>query len=291
MSFTLGNFVEQTAQRFNEAGLAFGHGTDNAFDEAAFIGLEALKLPIDELEEHWDFPLDGGQQQALEKIVKARIETRKPASYLVNKAYIQGLPFYVDERVIVPRSFIAEILCHEDGFSKIENMEINNVLDLCTGSGCLAILAAHLFPDAKIDAVDLSKDALEVAKRNVKDHELENQVTLFQGDLFEPLKRKKYDLIITNPPYVDAKDIAALPEEYRHEPEMALASGLDGLDIVRQILSQAADFLNDGGGIICEIGAGKEALESQSKLPFLWLDTEASSGEVFWLTHKQLALK
>lgn len=209
--FTLGNFVEQTAQRFNEAGLAFGHGTDNAFDEAAFIGLEALKLPIDELEEHWDFPLDGGQQQALEKIVKARIETRKPASYLVNKAYIQGLPFYVDERVIVPRSFIAEILCHEDGFSKIENMEINNVLDLCTGSGCLAILAAHLFPDAKIDAVDLSKDALEVAKRNVKDHELKSGHVI-SGRFVEPLKRKKYNLIITNPPYVDAKDIP-VPKE------------------------------------------------------------------------------
>ena len=291
MSFTLGNFVEKTARRFDEAGLAFGHGTDNAFDEAAFIALEVLKLPIDELDEHWELALNNAQQQALEDVVKARIDTRKPASYLVNKAYIQGLPFYVDERVIVPRSFIAEILCHEDGFSKIENMNINSVLDLCTGSGCLAILAAHLFPDAKIDAVDLSKDALEVAKRNVKEHELQNQVTLFQGNLFEPLKGKKYDLIITNPPYVDAKDMAALPEEYRHEPEMALASGQDGLDIVRQILVKAADFLNPEGGMICEIGAGKDTLEAQSKLPFLWLDTEASSGEVFWLTRKQLALK
>ncbi len=288
---TLGELIEQAAQRFDETDIAYGHGTDNAFDEAAFIALEGLQLPIDELEEHWEAELDKAQQEKLEAIVRARIETRKPASYLLSKAYIQGIPFYVDERVIVPRSFIAEILCHENGFSRIENMKIKNVLDLCTGSGCLAILAALLFPGAKVDAVDLSRDALEVARRNVKDHDLEQQVSLFEGDLFAPLKNKKYDLIITNPPYVDAQDMAGLPAEYRHEPAMALGSGTDGMDITRQILKHAAAHLTEQGGLICEIGNGRDILEAESTLPFLWLDTENSEGEVFWLTRKDLTVK
>jgi ribosomal protein L3 glutamine methyltransferase len=285
---TLGEFVEHAAAVFEAAELAFGHGTASAFDDAAFLVLETLKLPVDELEEHWGAELTAEEKTALEDIIRARVETRKPSSYLVNRAYIQGIPFYVDERVIVPRSFIAEILCHEDGFSKIENMEINSVLDLCTGSGCLAILAAHLFDGAKIDAVDLSKDALEVAHRNVDEAEFKDRIELLQGNLFEPLKGRRYDLIITNPPYVDEATVDNFPAEHKTEPTMAFAGGKDGLDLVRVILKEAANHLTPDGGIICEIGQGKEILEAEYNLPFLWLDTEHSEGEVFWLSRKQL---
>lgn len=283
-----GDYVEKTAQRFEGAELAFGHGTANAFDEAAFIVLETLKLPVDALEEHWDTVLSDAQMSVLESMVQRRIETRKPASYLLNRAYIQGIPFYVDERVIVPRSFIAEILCQDDGFSKIEDMEINSVLDLCTGSGCLAVLAAHLFPDAKIDAVELSLDAASVARRNIDESGFKDRIALFEGDLFTPVAGRRYDLIITNPPYVDARTMENFPPEHQAEPAMAFAGGDDGLDLVRRILSESAFHLNDGGGLICEIGQGKDLLEKNYTLPFLWLETEYSDGEVFWLTKRQL---
>jgi ribosomal protein L3 glutamine methyltransferase len=288
---TIGDFVNHATGVMDAAGLTFGHGTSSAFDEAAFLALETLKLPVDALELHWEMVLTAEQTSALENILRLRVETRKPAPYLVNRAYIQGIPFYVDERVIVPRSFIGEILCHEEGFSQIEGKEIGRVLDLCTGSGCLAILVAHLFPEAEIDAVDLSEDALTVATRNVRESGLEGRVKLFQGDLFAPLKGRRYDLIITNPPYVDKKAMDALPPEYQQEPAMALAGGKDGMDITRRILREAADFLDSEGGLLCEIGQGKEVLEQDYDLPFLWLDTEESSGEVFWLTRKQLTAK
>ncbi|MBU6474852.1 MAG: 50S ribosomal protein L3 N(5)-glutamine methyltransferase [Alphaproteobacteria bacterium] len=263
--------------------ISFGHGTDNAVDEAAWLVLETLDLPMDETA-----PLDKVltvlEQKAVLAIIKKRIETRKPAAYLLKKAYLQGLPFYVDERVIVPRSFIGELL---PDFGLMRPPK--TILDLCTGSGCLAVLAAYLFPKAKVDAVDLSAQALAVARRNVRDHRMEKRVRLFKGDLFTPLKGKKYDLIITNPPYVDAKGMKRLPQEYRHEPEMALGSGKDGLDITRRILKEAASHLTPDGGILCEIGRGKTLLEkAYPRLPFLWLDTALSEGEVFWLTRKQL---
>lgn len=286
---TLGEFVERAAESFGESNVFFGHGTDNAFDEAAFIALEGLGLPIDDLDSVWDRPFADAEKQKLSGIVRARIEARKPASYLLNKAYIQGLPFYVDERVIVPRSFIAEILCRDDGFFGIGDYEqVRSVLDLCTGSGCLAILAAHLFPKAKIDAVDLSSDALAVARRNVTDYSLEERVTLYEGDLFAPLAGKSYDLILTNPPYVDAEGMTDLPEEFRHEPEMALAAGADGMDIVHRIMAESKTYLNDGGGMMCELGRCGPALEAAYKSPFLWLETENSSGEVFWIKKKDL---
>lgn len=289
----MGACVEHGASCFEKASLAYGHGTGNAFDEAAFIVLETLGLPVDGLAAHWKRKLSTAEHEAVTLIFKARIDTRKPASYLVHKAYIGGFPFYVDERVIVPRSFIGEILCNQmDGditYSFLEKQEnAGAVLDLCTGSGCLAIIAALLFSDAQVDAVDLSPDALAVAKRNVSDHGLEEFMTLHEGDLFAPLVGKKYDVIISNPPYVDADAMADLPPEYSCEPAMALASGNDGLDLVRCILREAPAYLNDKGGLLCEIGRGKALLEKEyPDISFLWLDTEESSGEVFWLTKDQ----
>ena len=286
---SLGDFVEHATALFRESGIVFGHGTDNERDEAAFIALESLALPIDDLDANWDRILNDAEREKLLGIASARIETRKPASYLLNKAYIQGLPFYVDERAIVPRSFIAEILCREDGFSGIPDYEsVTSVLDLCTGSGCLAILAAYVFPNASIDAVDLSKDALDVAKRNVKDHKLKSRVTLYEGDLFAPLTGKTYDVILTNPPYVDKEGMDALPAEFQHEPAMALAAGDDGMEIVHRIMAEAKVHLKDGGGMMCELGRCGPALEAAYKNPFLWLSTENSDGEVFWIKKKNL---
>ena len=280
---TVEDVIRYGARRFNKAKLFYGHGTDNAVDEAAWLVLETLGLPVD-----GSAPLrrrlTEEQRKAVLAIIDRRVVTRKPAAYLLNKAYIQGLSFYVDERVIVPRSFIGELLVDFDLMRAPKK-----VLDLCTGSGCLAILAAHVFPFAAVDAVDLSAGALEVAKRNVTDHGLKKRVHLFKGNLFKPLKNKKYDLIITNPPYVDAPAMKALPPEYRHEPEMALASGKDGLDIVRKILKEAPKHLTLEGGLLCEIGRGREILEKEyPHLSFLWLDTALSEGEVFWLTRRQL---
>jgi ribosomal protein L3 glutamine methyltransferase len=287
---TVRDFIRYGVSRFNKAGLAYGHGTGNAFDEAAWLVLETLHLPVDKLRPYLHARLTKAERKAVAAIIDKRVKTRKPAAYLLNKAYIQGLPFYVDERVIVPRSFIGELLC-ADGFDLMEDQP-ETVLDLCTGSGCLAVLAAHVFPGASVDAVDLSAEALVVAKRNVRDSGFADRIKLFKGDLFRPLKNKKYDLIITNPPYVDAKAMKALPPEYKHEPKMALASGKDGLDIARRILKEAAGHLTANGGLLCEVGRGRVLLEEEyPRLDFLWLDTELSEGEVFWLTRRQLAAK
>lgn len=292
---TVRDFIRYGVSRFNRADLTYGHGTTNAFDEAVFMVLETLKLPIDQLDPYLEARLTRSERQAVASIIDARVTTRKPAPYLTNSAYIQGVPFYVDERVIVPRSYIGELLFSEmfggEDFTLVEDpTEVTRVLDLCTGSGCLAILASQIFPDATVDAVDLSRDALDVAHRNVSDHGLEDRITLLHGDLFAPLKGRKYDLIITNPPYVDAEAMAALPPEFRHEPEMALGSGVDGFDIVRRILKTAAKHLTDEGGLICEFGTGREVLEEEfPDVDFLWLETANSFGEVFWLTRDQLA--
>lgn len=287
---TICDFVRYAITRFSESEIVFGHGTDNATDEAVFIVLEALKLPVDSADAYWNARLTMEERERLAALIHRRIETRLPAPYLLNKAYIQGFPFYVDERVIVPRSFIAEILCNPDGFSQINDYEeIESVLDLCTGSGCLGIIAAQLFPNAKVDCVDLSKDALDVAKKNVADYGLEDRVTLYNGDLFSPLKGKKYDLIITNPPYVDRQGMDALPTEFKNEPAMALAAGDDGLDIVRKIMKEAKTYLNDGGGVLCELGrCGPDLEAAYPDKQFLWIDTENSSGEVFWIKKEAL---
>ena len=295
---TVRDLIRYGVSRFNEADIDYGHGTTNAYDEAVFMVLEGLNLPIDQLEPYLDARLTTPERQKVADLLHARVSTRKPASYLLNKAYIQGIPFYVDERVIVPRSYIGEILFSDliggddggDDFTLVEDpTEVERVLDLCTGSGCLAILAARIFPEAQVDAVDLSADALEVAKRNVADSGYGDRIALHQGDLFAPLKNRKYDVIITNPPYVDAEAMASLPPEFRHEPEMALASGDDGLDIVRRILMEAPKHLTPEGGLLCEFGTGREILEAEyPDLDFFWVETANSFGEVFWLTRDQL---
>jgi ribosomal protein L3 glutamine methyltransferase len=273
--------------RFRAAGIAFGHGATTALDEAAYLILEGLHLPIDALDPFLDARLIRSERQRLDALIEARVSTRKPAAYLVNKAYIQGVPFYVDERVIVPRSFIGELLMTafvEDNALVGDPEDVLRVLDLCTGGGSLAVLAARVFPNATIDAVDLSADALAVAMRNVEEHDLVERVRLIEGDLFEPVASERYDLILANPPYVDAEAVAAFPPEYAAEPRMAHAGGEDGLDIVRRILASAPERLTEEGALICEIGQGRDRLLADyPDLPFVWLDTEDSVGEVFCL--------
>jgi ribosomal protein L3 glutamine methyltransferase len=292
---TLLDFVRYAVSRFNEARLAFAHGTTDPVAEAAFLICEALHLHPDQFESFANARVAAAEGKHILDLIGRRVATRKPAAYLVNKIYMRGLPFYVDERVIVPRSFIGELLDSHfagddgEGASLMDPLTVESVLDLCTGSGCLAILAARHFPNATVDAVDISKDALAVAARNVADHGLEDRVALHRGDLFAPLGNKRYDLIISNPPYVDAEGMAALPPECRAEPKLAFDGGADGLDIVRRILDQAGTHLTPEGGLLCEIGRGRENLEAAyPQAPLLWLDTEDSEAEVFWIAAADL---
>jgi ribosomal protein L3 glutamine methyltransferase len=291
---TLRDILRYAVSRFSEAGLSYGHGTLNALDEAVFLILESLHLPIGDVNPFADARLTLPERRMLLARIAERIATRKPAPYLLRRAYIGAEAFYVDERVIIPRSFIGELLLSStitgEASSLIpESAGISSVLDLCTGSGCLAILAAQRFSQAAIHAADLSNDALEVARINIAARRLESRVTLFQGDLYQPLGENHYDLILSNPPYVDAAAMAALPPEYRHEPATALAGGVDGLDIIRRILSDAPLHLTASGMLICEIGRGREILaRDYPHLPFLWLETEHSEGEVFCLAAEDL---
>jgi ribosomal protein L3 glutamine methyltransferase len=286
---TIRDLFRYAVSRFNSADLAYGHGATNAFDEAAFIVLEGLKLPIDALDPFLDARLIRAERVRLLALIDARLATRKPAAYLLNRAYIQGVPFYVDERAIVPRSFIGELLFHGlvgPGAPIDEPSAVASALDLCAGGGSLAVLAARVFTNAMIDAVELSADALAVARRNVEEHDLADRVTLHQGDLFAPLGAKRYDLILANPPYVDAESLAAFPPEYAAEPRLAHAGGRDGLDIVRRILAEAGAHLTEEGALVCEVGRARAILEAAyPELPFLWLDAEDSEaeGEVFFL--------
>ncbi|MDX2307888.1 MAG: 50S ribosomal protein L3 N(5)-glutamine methyltransferase [Hyphomicrobium sp.] len=290
---TVRDWLRYGTSRFRAAGLVFGHGTDNALDEAAFLILKVLDLPIDSLDTWADCRLTRIERQRVSDIIETRIATRKPAPYLVNEAYIRGRSFFVDERVIVPRSYIGELLTTNGlaaAFS--EGPAAQTILDLCTGSGCLAILAAETFPDAVVDAVDISPDALEVARRNVADYGMEDRITLLASDLFSALGDKRYDLMISNPPYVSADAVRDFPPEYAAEPVMAHVGGDDGLDLVRRILGEARRHLTPQGVLVVEIGTGIDILESEfPNLPFLWLDTEVSEGEVFALTAAELGLQ
>jgi ribosomal protein L3 glutamine methyltransferase len=289
---TLLDFVRYAVSRFVEAKLVFAHGTTDPVAEAAFLVCATLHLDPDQFETFATARVTALEARQILDVIARRIATRKPAAYLVNKIYLRGLPFYVDERVIVPRSFIGELLDqhfggHEadEGGALIDDpASVHSVLDLCTGSGCLAILASRHFSNARIDAVDISKDALAVAARNVADYGLGDRVTLHQGDLFKPLGARRYDLILSNPPYVDAQGMTELPRECRAEPKLAFDGGADGLDIVRRILAGAGRHLTPQGGLLCEIGRCRPALEAAfPELPLLWLDTEDSEGEVFWV--------
>lgn len=289
---TVLDFVRYAVSRFVEAEVVFAHGTTDPVADAAFLICEALHLHPDQFEMFATARVTAAESARLLGLIEQRVKTRKPSAYLVNKVYMRGLPFYVDERVIVPRSFIGELLdSHfggagdDGGGALIDNpAAIESVLDLCTGSGCLAILASRSFPNAQVDAVDISKDALAIAARNVADYGLQDRIALHKGNLFAPLDGARYNLIISNPPYVDAQGMADLPRECRHEPKLAFDGGADGLDLVRTILREAGQHLNAGGGLLCEIGRGRELLDAAfPELPLLWLDTEDSDGEVFWI--------
>ena len=286
---TVRDWLRYGISRFNVTGIAYGHGTANATDEAAFLILKALHLPINELAPWLDSRLTRSERVAVRDLIERRIATRKPAPYLVGEAWIQGHKFYVDERVIVPRSYIGELICTDALSAAITEPEsVGRILDLCTGSGCLAILASLAFPDAEIVGADLSADALEVAKRNVSEYGLEERVRLVQTDLFANLEGK-FDLIVSNPPYVPREAVAAFPPEYRAEPVLAHLGGDDGLDLVRRILGHAKRYLTPAGTLVVEIGLGRELLEAQfPDLPFLWLDTEQSECEVFALSASAL---
>jgi ribosomal protein L3 glutamine methyltransferase len=281
------DWLRYAVGRFLSADLAFGHGATTALDEAAFLILEGLGLPVDMLDPFLDARLLRGERVRLGELIEARVTTRKPAAYLVNRTYIKGVPFYVDDRVIVPRSLIGELLMTAfaaDNAFLGDPEGVASVLDLCTGGGSLAILAARVFPNARVEAVDLSPGALEVAERNLREHGLADRIALKQGDLFAPVKSARFDLILTNPPYVDAETIAHFPPEYAAEPTLAHAGGADGLDIVRRILRAAPEHLSASGTLVCEVGGARPLLELEfPHLPFVWPDTEETSGEVFLL--------
>ena len=286
---TVRDHLRFAVSRFNQAKLFFGHGSNDAYDEAAYLILHTLHLPLDRLDPFLDAQLTDGERTAVLSILQQRVEKRIPAAYLTHQAMLGDFSFYVDERVIVPRSFIAELLLKQLSPWIAAPEKINSVLDLCTGSGCLAILAAHAFPYASVDAVDLSSAALAVAERNVTDYDLQDRVNLIESDLFTKLSGKQYDLIISNPPYVDAGSVAALPQEYLHEPKMALGSGHDGLDATRLILKYAAQHLSGNGVLIVEIGHNRDVLEAAyPNLPFTWLDVSAGDEFVFMLHRNDL---
>ena len=286
---TVRDYLRFSVSRFYQAKLFFGHGSTDAYDEAVYLILHTLHLPVDTLAPFLDAHLTDIERADVLSVIQRRVEQRIPAAYLTHEAFLGEYSFYVDERVIVPRSFIAELLRSQLSPWIADPEAIGNVLDLCTGSGCLAILAADAFPNAQVDAVDLSQDALAVAKRNVADYELEARVHLIESDLFTELAGRQYDLIISNPPYVDAESVAALPQEYLHEPELSLGSGQDGLDATRLILKHAAEHLTENGILIVEIGHNRDALEAAyPKLPFTWLDVTAGDQFVFMLHRNDL---
>jgi ribosomal protein L3 glutamine methyltransferase len=287
--FTIRDWLRFAVSQFEEAGLFYGHGTQSSFDEAAWLVLSALHLPHDRLEIFLDAVITESERRHLLHLIERRVTERIPTSYLLREAWLGEFKFYVDERVIVPRSFIAELLC-EQLAPWVENPEeVTAVADICTGSGCLAILAAHAFANAKVDAVDISDDALAVARRNISDFGLEDQVQAVRSDMLAALQGKRYDVIISNPPYVNAPSMDALPPEYRREPQLALASGDDGLEHVRVLLQKAPGHLHPGGLLIVEIGHNRNELEAAfPDLPFTWLEVSAGDQFVFLLRIEDL---
>jgi ribosomal protein L3 glutamine methyltransferase len=286
---TVRDWVRYGVSRFNGAGCFFGHGMASAFDEAVYLILHTLHLPLDRLDPFLDARLSMAERNAVMEIIERRANERMPAAYLTHEAWLGDFRFYVDERVIIPRSYIAELL-PEALEPWIENASnVQAALDLCTGSGCLAILLAHHFPNVDVDAADVSSDALAVAQRNVADHGLQDRVNLIRSDLLSNLTDKTYDLIISNPPYVTALAMEELPKEYQHEPAVALAGGEDGLDAVRTIIAKSADFLNPDGLLVVEVGHNRAATEAAfPRVPFIWLTTASDAESVFLLRRDDL---
>ena len=286
---TVCDLLRFAVSRFQEADLSFGHGTGNAYDEAAFLILHTLHLPVDRLEPFLHARLLPAEIDSVLNIIQRRVQERLPAPYLTGEAYLRGYPFKVSPDVLIPRSHIAGML-DEDLQQWIEDpAQVKRALDLCTGSGCLAILLALGFPQARVDGIDISRKALAIAQENVARYQLSDRITLIESDLFNQVPAARYDLIISNPPYVTARAMAALPAEYRHEPSLALAAGTDGLDIVRRLLAQSRDWLAPNGVLMVEVGGGKAASEAAfPTLPFVWLTADTGEEEVFVLRAQDL---
>lgn len=286
-SVTVGDFIQWGADRFDGAGLFFGHGSDNPWDESLSLVLFSLSLPWDSDSKVLDRQLSDKEKQKISNLFDRRINEKIPVAYLTGEAWFAGFKFLVDSRVLVPRSPIAELI--EAEFSPwLPNLP-NNILDLCTGSGCIGIACAHYFPEASITLSDISADALAVAEKNIVVHKLSDRVVTTQSDLFGNLGKKTYDLIVSNPPYVDAEDLASMPKEYHHEPEIGLASGFDGLDFTRRLLRESVEHLSDHGVLIVEVGNSWEALAQVfPSVPFMWLEFERGGHGVFLLTAEEL---
>jgi ribosomal protein L3 glutamine methyltransferase len=283
--------ITAQAARLKQAGVSFGHGTTNAFDEAAWLVLWTLGMPIDALEPHAKRELTDAELAKIDAVITERIETRRPAAYITKEAWLQNVPFYIDERAIVPRSFIAELLADGEGEGTLDawlSDRTQRVLDLCTGNGSLAVIAAMAYPEVTVDAADISDDALAIAKINVDKHKLGKRIQLIKSDLLNELKGP-YDLIVCNPPYVNAQSMRELPKEYLHEPQLALAGGDDGMDLVRRILKDAPSRMSDIGVLVLEIGNERAHFEHAfRKLEVAWLETSAGSDEVLLVTRDAL---
>ncbi len=287
--FTIRDWLRFTVSRFEEAGIFFGHGTDNAYDEAVWLIMSALHLPLDTVDNFLDAVITTSERKHLAHLIERRIVDRTPTAYLLREAWLKGYKFYVDERVIVPRSFIAELLEHSlSPWVEFPEM-VEDVADICTGSGCLGVLLADAFPAAHVDVVDISPDAIAVCNINIGNYHLQDRITAIQSDMFAALAGKTYDVIISNPPYVDAPSMATLPQEYRNEPQIALGSGDAGLDHTHTLIREAPKYLKDGGLLVVEIGHNRDALlEAYPDLPFTWLEVESGNEFVFLLTREQL---
>ena len=285
---TIADFVRWGASLFQQAELFFGHGTDNPFDEAMFMVFSTLKLPWDLPERYWQSRLTTAERARITQLFQQRIETRKPAAYLTGEAWFAGLPFYVNEHVLVPRSPIAELIERRfDGWVQPEN--VHRILDLCTGSGCIGIACLKAFPHAQVDLADISPEALAVARRNVDRHGVNQQVETIESDLFESLQGRRYDLIVSNPPYVDAIEMAHLPPEFQQEPALGLAAGEDGLELVRRMLAEAKDHLTEQGVLVVEVGVSwMNLVEAYPELPFYWFEFEQGGEGVFALNRSEL---
>ncbi len=285
---TLRDWVRWGASRFTEAGLFFGHGTDNALDEALSLVLHALHLGHDLPADYLAARVTSEEVGSILELFHERVDRRVPAAYLIGEARFAGLDFYVDENVLIPRSPIAELI--EEGFAPwLDGDHVGSVLDLCCGSGCIGVACAYAFPQALVDLSDISPAALDVATRNVERHQLERRVRTLRADVYEGLDGERYDLIVSNPPYVSSAEMATLPEEYRHEPELGLDAGDDGMDVVARILRGGADYLRPGGIMVVEVGASADLLMARyPDVPFLWLDFERGGDGVFLLTAEQL---